>query len=76
MGIFLVWHHMNIFGLPPLACRRVFLVVRSWWAAYEASTILKVPFTLVFQYLSHQDLSASTEIMRKFKAYALAELVV
>lgn len=67
---------MDLFGLPPLARRRLVLAVPPWCTVYDPSSIFSVPFQLVFQYFSNHGLSSSTELASKREAYALEGFVV
>lgn len=56
--------------------RKLLLAVPSWWTAYEPSTILNVPYPLVFKYFSHHGFAASSELLHRYQAYASDEFVV
>lgn len=49
---FVRWYNVEVFGVPPQLCGKVFVAVRFWWVYYEGIRLLYVPTPPVFAYHS------------------------
>lgn len=52
LALFVGWHNVEVYSIPPLRCGEVDVTVPDWWPRYKSSGLPYVPTPPVFAYCS------------------------